>query len=169
VLKHYATIRILLTILIASFTVAPSIAQHTSPIRVLGCHPEAANERYPGYVSATYPMEAPYHWQDAYGFRYVEPPIAGNPTLSIAYMNTSDTTAHTVEFGLVARGRLIAEVRDVGEFSPNTEIKHTFGLKKDAYPADTEDPECVTLRVVFTNGTRWENPHLPKMQQSIYQ
>ncbi|MGZ6181959.1 MAG: hypothetical protein ACXWNV_07900 [Vulcanimicrobiaceae bacterium] len=31
---------------------------------------------------------------------------------------------------LIARGHLVAEVRDVGTFSPNVEIKHAFDLRE---------------------------------------
>jgi len=67
----------------------------------------------PGYVPGYYP-HGPYRWPDVYGYWYYQPPIATNATLAI-------------DFGLLARGQLIAEIRDAGTFSPNVEIKHAIG------------------------------------------
>ncbi|MGZ3510220.1 MAG: hypothetical protein ACXWNK_02680 [Vulcanimicrobiaceae bacterium] len=76
-----------------------------------------------------YPAGA-YYWYDVYGYRYLQPPIVGDPTLSIDYINVSPKVTKEIEFGLSARGHLVAEVRDVGTFSPNVEIKHAFDLQE---------------------------------------
>ena len=67
-----------------------------------------------------------------------------------------------IEFGLVANGRLVAEVRDVGTFSPGAEIKHQFGLNPNVFPLQTALSRCVPLRIIFADGTTWKNGHLPK-------
>ncbi len=73
-----------------------------------------------------------------------------------------------IEFGLVANGRLVAEVRDVGTFSPGAEIKHKFGLNPNVFPLQTSFAKCVPLHIKFADGTKWRNPNLPALQRSIY-
>jgi hypothetical protein len=158
---------LLLTGLFAS-AISQAFAQTMSPIHVSSCNPQAPSVVTPGFVPGFFPVAGPYYWQDVYGYRYLEPPIASNPTLSIDYMNVSSKVAHTIEFGLVARGHLVAEVRDVGTFSPNAEIKHSFGLNPNVFPLSTALPVCVPMRVAFTDGTKWVNPHLPALERSIY-
>lgn len=144
------------------------------PIRVNDCDPRGgfANTAYPsGYVRGYYPRN-PYYFVDPYGFRYFQPPLLAPgrtaPTLGIGYVNTSPQTAKSVEFGLVARGHLVAEVRDVGTFTTGAEIKHEFGLNRNVFPISTGLPRCVPLLVRFENGTVWENPHRPRAVRALY-
>ena len=108
----------------------------------------------------------PVGWQDVYGNYVTQPGVS--PELSINYKNINQTkTAKSIEFGLVARGVLVAEVRDVGKFSPNITIKHTFGLSPNVFPLGTGLPLCVPLHVVFEDGSSWKNPHLPRLKASL--
>ena len=156
-------------------TAAPGAAQ-TAPataaqlISVNRCDPQRAYNTpgYAGFAPAYYPF-GPYNWVDPYGFQYSQfPPTATSGTLSIDYMNVSTRTMTTIDFGLVARGRLVAEVRDVGKFSPKAEIKHQFGLDPNVFPLRTALATCVPLHIVFADGTSWKNPHLPAMRRSMY-
>src|SRR5579875_2915623 len=111
--------------MLAALTTAPALAVAINhPIKVTSCDPRANGAGLPAYAPAYYPA-APFYWHDVYGYRYYQPVYAAaQPTLAIDYANVTDRTMKQVEFGLVARGTLIAEVRDVGTFSPNAEIKH---------------------------------------------
>ena len=114
-----------------------------------------------GWVPAYYPP-APYYWPSVYGYRYYQPPVrTQNPTLAIDYSNATDKVMKQIEFGLIAGGRLVAEVKDVGTFSPGAEIKHEFGLSPNVFPLQTSMTRCVPLRITFEDGTKWRNPRLP--------
>ena len=156
--------------LVAGFVLccAPVAAAARGPIAVQACDPSRGGSP-PGYIRAYYPA-GPFWWQDVYGYRYYQPAMtAPNPTLSISYMNVWPKTASTVEFGLVAHGNLVAEVRDVGTFSQNAPIKHQFGLNPNVFPLGTAFTRCVPLRVTFADGSRWRNANLPALRRSIYE
>ena len=53
---------------------------------------------------------------------------------------------------------MVAEVRDVGTFSPGAEIKHQFGLSPNVFPLGTSIVECVPLKITFVDGSKWKNP-----------
>jgi hypothetical protein len=109
-----------------------------------------------------------YRWTDVYGYPYLQPPIQPSGSLAIDYVNATSNTMTKIDFGLVANGRLVAEVRDVGTFSPGAEIQHTFGISPNAFPLGTALARCVPLRVTYKDGTIWRNPHLPALRRSIY-
>jgi hypothetical protein len=141
-------------------------------VNVSRCDPKSAaavaGPIYPGYSPGFYPGRA-YYWNDAYGYRYQQAALAGqNGTLYLDYTNISPNVMKSIEFGLIANGHLVAEVRDVGTFSPRAEIKHTFGLSPNVFPLQTGLPRCLPLRIVYSNGTHWVSPHLPAMQHKIY-
>ena len=138
------------------------MAQPPSHIRVSKCDPVAGNTFVSGgYVPGYYPVR-PYYWYDAYGRRFYQPSVTRtNPELAIDYTNVGNKVATTIEFGLVARGRLVAEVRDVGTFSPGAEIKHKFGLSPNVFPIGTGLPQCLPLRITFQDGTKWRSHRLP--------
>ena len=73
-----------------------------------------------------------------------------------------------IEFGLIVRGSLVAEVKDVGTFSPGAEIKHKFGVSPNIFPIQTSYAKCVPLHILFADGTKWKNPHLPAYRASMY-
>jgi hypothetical protein len=73
-----------------------------------------------------------------------------------------------IEFGLIVRGSLVAEVKDIGTFSPGAEIKHKFGVSSNIFPIQTSYAKCVPLKILFVDGTKWKNPHLPAYRASMY-
>jgi hypothetical protein len=150
---------------------AMSVMVHTAhPIKINRCNPQRNTYTQTGYVPAYYPVGVgPYWgWPSVYGYRYYQYPVSGHPTLAIDYMNATSTVMKEIEFGLVVRGTLVAEVRDVGTFSPGAEIKHEFGISPNVFPIQTSFPECVPLKITFSDGTKWKNPHLPALHRSIY-
>ncbi len=149
-------------------------AQTSAPVKVNKCLPMGPKTtvHYSGYTPAYYPA-GPYYWRDPYGYRYRQYPVSAsahtsNPTLDIDYVNVTQSALAQIEFGLVAKGVLVAEVRDVGTFSPGAEIKHSFGLSPNVFPLGTGLSQCVPLHATYKNGTTWENPHLPNPNHSIY-
>jgi hypothetical protein len=160
-----------LSILIAGIATPLTAATHTSPVKVSTCDPlrnvVSSAPAYVRYAPGYYPVGR-YAWRDVYGRTYYQYPIsttaAANPQLAIDYVNVEQKTMKSIEFGLVARGTLVAEVRDVGTFSPGVEIKHTFGLDPNVFPIGTGLARCVPLRVTYEDGTKWKNPRLPALR-----
>jgi hypothetical protein len=147
----------------------------SSKILVKTCSPTRSETRSPvgprfGYTPGFYPG-GPYFWDDAYGYPYYQRPVVVNhsASLQIDYVNITPQTMETIDFGLIANGRLVAEVRDVGTFSPNIEIKHAFGLNPNVFPLRTALPQCVPLRITYRDQATWVNPHLPRLQRAIYE
>jgi hypothetical protein len=143
------------------------------PISVSTCNPQRNNYVATGFVPAYYPVGVgPYWgWPTVYGpgMTYYNYPVQGNPTLGIDYHNATNVVMKKIEFGLVANGRLVAEVLDVGTFSPAAEIKHEFGLNPNVFPLQTGLPQCVPLKITFADGATWKNPHLPALRrQSMF-
>ncbi len=144
----------------------------TPPIKVQNCNPQRnVSYSYAGYTPAFYPGYAGgyWGWPAVYGgYNAYSYPVQNNPTLGIDYHNATDIVMKDIEFGLVARGTMLAEVRDVGTFSPGAEIKHEFGISPNVFPIGTGLPQCVPLKIVFADGSHWTNPHLPALRASIY-
>jgi hypothetical protein len=146
-------------------TTAAALAQTgpASQINVSTCDPQKSISMpaYSAFGPAFYPY-APYYWTDPYGFQYSQlAPGPGTGTLSIDYTNVTNKVMTTIDFGLIARGKLVAEVRDVGKFSPHIEIKHQFGLDRNVFPLRTALSACVPLHIIYADQTTWTNPHLP--------
>jgi hypothetical protein len=144
-----------------------------SPIKVERCEVSPGQTTVSGFSPAYYPA-GPYYWRDPYGYRYHQYAYptsvhTSNPSLAIEYVNVTANPIKEIEFGLVARGDLIAEVRDVGTFSQGATIKHSFGLNPNVYPTGSGLNQCVPLRATYENGTVWTNPHLPRLRRSIYE
>ncbi|HXW50876.1 MAG TPA: hypothetical protein VEJ41_02700 [Candidatus Acidoferrales bacterium] len=163
-------------VVVALASLSPVVAQPMGgmmmgprPINVNKCNPQLNTNAYPGYVAGYYPRVGPYGWYDVYGVRYVQPVMTGSAHLGIDYVNATSKVMSAIEFGLLARGSLVAEVKDVGTFSPGVEIKHEFGISTNVFPLGTGLPVCVPLRIKFADGSMWRNPHLPAIQRSIYQ
>lgn len=173
-----------LALLVATAASAPAVAQ-TSPapmtngagtvrsaarlINVSSCDPQRSviMPAYGAFSPGFYPL-APYYWSDPYGFSYLQPPLqSSSGTLSIDYMNITQKVMKTIDFGLVANGRLVAEVRDVGTFSPNAEIKHQFGLDSNVFPLRTALSKCIPLHVIYADGTSWTNASLPPVTPMV--
>lgn len=122
----------------------------------------------PAWSYGYYPPYGPYNWWSVYGYRYYEPPVTTTaPELGIDFTNMSSKEIHVVEFGLVTNGNLVAEVRDVGKFSPGIEIRHRFGISENVFPIQTALPLCVPLRITFADGEVWTSPHLPKLRAKL--
>ena len=141
------------------------------PIRINNCNPSHNNYMATGYAPAYYPVGVGpnWGWPAVYpGYTYYQYPVQGNPTLGIDYVNETTVTMTNIEFGLIAHGNLVAEVRDVGTFSPGVEIKHEFGLNRNVFPLRTAMTECVPLKITFSDGTKWRNPNLPRLNKGIY-
>jgi hypothetical protein len=154
-----------------AYTATTEGARH---INVLVCEPTksvttSGPAMYgPGFYPGYYPRSR--YWDDVYGYPYYQGPVAVNETgsLRIDYKNVTKFTMQTIDFGLIANGRLVAEVRDVGKFSPNIEIKHTFSLNPNVFPLGTALPQCVPLRITYEDQATWVNPHLPALQRALY-
>ncbi len=155
------------SVIASGFPLSAQGATYHHPVKVLACDADRGHFMLPGYIPGYYPP-GPYFWSDVYGYRYHQDALGGNPTLGIDYVNETATTMKEIEFGLVARGRLVAEVRDVGTFSPGVQIKHKFGLSPNVFPLRTAFARCVPLRIRFASGAAWKNPHLPALRRSIY-
>ena len=159
-----------------STNVAVSMAAHVTtphPIQVNACNPERnVTYNWAGYTPGFYPGYAYggyWGWPSVYGPMYYQPPAAqANPTLGIDYMNVTHAVMKQIEFGLIVRGALVAEVKDVGTFSPGAEIKHKFGLNENVFPLQTSYARCVPLKITFEDGSHWRNPHLPAYKASMY-
>lgn len=150
-------------------TVAVTHVTMKHPINVTACNPQRNNTyAAAGYAPGYWPGGPYWGWPSVYGYNYYSYPVQGNPTLNIDYHNATSVVMRDIEFGLIARGQLVAEVRDVGTFSPGAEIKHEFGLNRNVFPLGTSMVECVPLKITFTDGTKWKNPHLPALHKSIY-
>lgn len=86
----------------------------------------------------------------------------GLPAMALVdFVNASGASINTVEFGLVADGKLLAVVRDQGSFAPNVHIMHAYGIADSAVPPAGSTTECVPLRVRYADGTTWMNPTMP--------
>jgi hypothetical protein len=160
---------------VSTAAIVPSVAlaepHHGPRIEVRRCEPVRNVTTTPtfGYVPGYYPRSR-YFWDDVYGFPYYQRPVTVNETgtLKIDYVNVTHQVMQSIDFGLVANGKLVAEVRDVGTFSPQAEIKHTFGLDPNVFPLGTALPQCVPLRITYPNAPTWVNPHLPALRRGIY-
>lgn len=149
--------------------VSPVIAQTEPrhPVKVTTCQPSPNIIASGGWVPAYYPPHR-YYWPSVYGYRYYQPPVrTASPTLSIDYTNETAKPMKEIEFGLVANGNLVAEVKDVGTFSPGTEIKHEFGLSPNVFPLQTALARCVPLKIAYEDGTTWTNPRLPVLKRKL--
>jgi hypothetical protein len=149
---------------------AGAVSQSPNPVKVNRCEPvhkPGSSGGYATYVPAYYPGTR-YYWVDPYRHSYYQPPVSATGTLYIDYVNNTPHEIKTIDFGLVARGQLVAEVRDVGKFSPGVEIKHSFGISPNVFPIATGLPACVPTRITYADGTQWLNPKLPPSDSSLY-
>ena len=94
----------------------------------------------PGWVPAYYPVRPYYYNPGYYNHVYYQPPMTPSAELGIDYKNLTPKTMKTIDFGLIANGRLVAIVRDV----------------------------CAPLHIVYADGTTWTNPNLPPDNPNIY-
>jgi hypothetical protein len=159
-----------------STNVAMSMATQVTtahPIQVNTCNPQRnVTYNWSGYTPGFYPgtvYGGYWGWPSVYGSMYYQPPSAQeNPELGIDYKNVTSVVMKQIEFGLIVHGLLVAEVKDVGTFSPGAEIKHKFGLNSNVFPIQTSYAKCVPLKITFEDGSKWKNPHLPAYRASMY-
>jgi hypothetical protein len=165
-MKYLAGLLALAATIASSGSTNAEVMHRTWPVHVSTCDPQLNPTL--GFAPAFYP-QSPFYWRDIYGYRYYQPPPGRvRPTLSIAYTNVTQQTMQQIEFGLVANGNLVAEVRDVGTFSPGANIEHEFGLSPNVFPLRTGLPRCLPLRITYANGRVWRNPLLPKLNRKLY-
>jgi hypothetical protein len=82
--------------------------------------------------------------------------------LGVSYTNQASIAATEVDFGLVARGTLVAVAKDVGSFAPDAQINHEFVVSREIFPLHTAAPYCAVLRVKYADGSVWHNAHAPE-------
>ncbi len=85
--------------------------------------------------------------------------------LAIDYTNKSKTTLKTINFGLIVRGNLIAEIQDKGSALPGVDIERTLALDASLLPLPS-NAECVPLEVTYDDGTQWANPQLQALRKT---
>jgi hypothetical protein len=140
-------------------------------VKVSTCHPSLNETTFygTGFAPGYYPYAGrPYYWGSVYGYTYYQPPVTtSDPQLAIDYTNTSHQVMKEIEFGLIANGNLVAEVKDVGKFSPGVEIKHKFGLSHNVFPLQTSLTYCPPLKILYADGTKWKNPNLPALKHRL--
>jgi hypothetical protein len=149
----YLTIILAAALLLPTSALAQFRQTRGSQIFVMGCRPHVhtAAQAHP--------------WVSPYGVR--ESNLGAFPAydgfLAISYKNQAYIAADEVDFGLVARGSLIAIARDVGTFSPGVEIDHEFVVSREIFPIGTSFPICRVLRVKYADGSVWHNPSPPDL------
>ncbi|HVA27110.1 MAG TPA: hypothetical protein VNF68_02955 [Candidatus Baltobacteraceae bacterium] len=145
----------LLTVILAAALLAPIVASAQikqtpgSKILVTACdaHRHTAAEAHP--------------WIDPYGAWHYHTFPYQDAFLTISYANQASINATEIDFGLVARGWLIAVARDVGAFSPGVAIDHEFVVSPEIFPIGTALPYCAVMRVKYADGSIWVNPTPP--------
>ena len=151
--RHIASVvGIAAAIVMASAATADEQTRQTagSNITILNCNPHLHG-----------PGEA-HSWIDPYG-------VHRNPNafpyadgfLAIDYKNIAKQAAIEVDFGLVARGSLVATAKDTGTFSDGVKIQHEFVISREVFPIGTAFPYCAVLRVKYHDGSEWRNPSPP--------
>jgi hypothetical protein len=118
-----------------------------SKIAVFECNPH------------THTMPQAHPWIDPYGITHYNPSSFPywDAFLGIVYENRADVSATEVDFGLVAGGGVIAEVKDIGNFAPGVKIDHEFVVSREIFPL-ASTPYCSVLRVKYADGSAWANP-----------
>ena len=139
------------------------------PIAVMHCQPWPPGFSVsPAFVSGYYPQAGNFKWRDVYGSTYHQPPlVVPGPSLTVHFENVSAMALSEIEWGLVRKGKLIAEARDVGAFAPGGEIRRRYGLNPAVFPIDAI-PHCIALHAMWKNGTTWTNPNLPPKEKALF-
>ena len=101
--------------------------------------------------------EGPYPYWNRFLFHGL---AAGAPTtdgIRIAYVNQASKVADRVEFLVNYRGE-IERIVDVGTFSPNVTINHTFGNFSGLAYLGSRPNVCRNIAVRFRDGSIWRAP-----------
>ena len=102
-------------------------------------------------------------WIDPYGGWHFNGPFpAWDAFLDVAFTNNAPAAATEIDFGLVARGSLVAVTKDVGTFSPGVATDHEYVVGREVFPLGTGIPYCAVLRVKYADGSTWINPDPPQ-------
>jgi hypothetical protein len=151
-MKTLAGIAFALLACVATASAQPPLQQTAgSKIDVTQCYPHrhTAGQAHP--------------WIDPYGvMRSPDDFPYYDGFLAISYKNEASVAATEVDFGLVARGSLIAVAKDAGTFSPDVMIDHEFVVSREIFPIGTAFPYCSVLRVKYADGSTWHNPNPPE-------
>lgn len=83
--------------------------------------------------------------------------------ITIGFRNTSSKVATRVAFVVNYRGD-IQHVIDVGTFSPNAMITHTFGQYTGEAWLGPKPNSCRVVAVRFSDGTVWHSPRRARPQ-----
>lgn len=152
-MSRHASVLLIATLLLPGPASAQTLQQTAgSGITVEQCAPHRHALGSPGHA-----------WIDPYGKYHAKgnfPYTVG--FLAIEYTNEARKPASEIDFGLVARGALVALAKDAGTFNPGTRITHEFTVNPEIFPIGTELPYCSVLRVKYADGTEWRNPNPPQ-------
>src|SRR5215470_608911 len=133
---------IALMFLLASASYAAPATAASSPIRVVRCQ-------------INQPV-ATVTWIDSWGNSYTEPGTTNN--VDVDFINNGTQDAVAIEFVVLVKNTLVAEMRNSGKFSPGVVIKHNLGLDSAALKLRTF--RCIALRVTWADGSQWKSPEL---------
>ncbi|HEX8806251.1 MAG TPA: hypothetical protein VF741_04840 [Candidatus Aquilonibacter sp.] len=148
---------------------APAVEFTRGLFRINRCDARANISTSPGFSPGFYPAGRPWFWTDPWGVGFYQPPVtSAHPAMYVDFVNITNKVMTTIVWGLIANGRLVAEARDVGTFSPGVEIKKEYGISINVFPLQTALPQCIALDVRYQDGTRHRNPNLPPRHASIY-
>ena len=96
-------------------------------------------------------------WIDSWGSSYTEPGTGSN--VDIDFVNNGSQDAVAIEFGVLVKNTLVAEMRNSGKFSPGVVIQHNLGLNAAA-ALKIKKFRCTALRVTWADGSQWTSPEL---------
>ncbi|MBV8074590.1 MAG: hypothetical protein JO140_04095 [Candidatus Eremiobacteraeota bacterium] len=158
----------LLLLLAASFVLLAAQFSGPKPLAVAHCQPWPPGFSVsPAFVTGYYPPDGHFTWRDVYGQTYHQPPLhTPGPSLAVHFENVSAMALTEIEWGLVRKGKLIAEARDMGTFSPG-EFRRRYGLNPAVFPINAI-PHCIALHAQWKNGTTWTNPNLPPKEAPLF-
>jgi len=131
----------MLLLAVSALTAVPARGA-TSPIRVVRCQ---INQPV---ASVT--------WIDSWGNSYTEPGTGNN--VDIDFINNGTQEAVAIDFGVLVKNTLVAQMRNSGKFSPGVLIKHNLGLDSAALKLKTF--RCLALRVTWADGSQWKSSEL---------
>ena len=88
--------------------------------------------------------------------------MSSHGSLTVQFVDHRPVAATEVSFGLLARGVMVARVKDVGTFSPGVQVRHSYTISNQVFPLGTSFARCVPLRAKFSDGVLWQNPSRPR-------
>ena len=91
------------------------------------------------------------------GNTHYQAPLRSDPTLTIGYTNLASKPISSIDFALVTQGKIVADVRDVGNFAPGAKIQHSFPLSSKIFPLGSAPVACAPISITYADGTTWKN------------